>query len=733
MASTPARIPETGPAGASRVIEGTQDTERPPALADNEQTQADVGAALRGLRPDHLQEPASGIAEATKVGPAPDPGKLAAITVGPPTPRGLRAAPISRPGPPAPDPGGGPPMLAAARPPSASRSPTVASGPAASPPRPPVPSGDPTGPHLTRALGAPPASAGAAHASQPSFQSEGTSIGLAPLSPPVPVAPPQPHANVATSLPGGDVPRTRRCTSCNEHYPADFLVCPRDATPLVAAQTDVDPLVGKLIGETYQIVRVVGEGGMGRVYEARHLRLRERRFAVKCLHADLARNPEMAARFLREAESASSIKHENVVDVFDVHHLPDGTPYLVGEFLEGEELADYVRKRGPLEPRMAAKVARQVCDALSAAHERGIVHRDMKPENIFVLGSSIGAVERGESRSLHVKVLDFGISKAGPGDHSNLTRTGVIMGTPSYMAPEQARGRQVDHRADVYAVGACLYYMVTGRRPFDSDDPTSTLSMVLTEDPVRPREIDQRIPEMLELVIQRAMAKDANERYATMSELEKALAMATGKSSLAIPSGAAMRPIPISEPSIHASGAARAFDVAKAMLGSGSLPPPSQHTGNLARAARPTIVVTSVAIGAWLIGGTVAALAGLVRVLHDGEITLTESLLLVVGCLFAAGTPIALYVIHLRKVVWPNSVRALQLATDLKRTAVSALVAYGVVSIVGRIIHTVFWRSSRGLASGFWDIALLVFSVIAALTIGGFAPLVRNLRRRRHD
>ena len=745
MASTPARIPETGPAGASRVIEGTQDTERPPALADNEQTQADVGAALRGLRPDHLHEPASGIAEATKVGPAPDPGKLAAVTVGPPTPRGLRAAPISSPGQPAPAPAPasasacnprvGAPKLAAARPPLPTRGATVAGAPAASSPRPPVPSGDPTGPQLTRALRAPPASANASvvHAPEPSFQSEGTSIGLAPLSPPVP--PPQPHANLpmSPSLSGVDVPRTRRCTSCNELYPADFLVCPRDATPLVAAPTDVDPLVGKLIGETYQIVRVVGEGGMGRVYEARHLRLKERRFAVKCLHADLARNPEMAARFLREAESASSIKHENVVDVFDVHHLSDGTPYLVGEFLEGEELADYVRKRGPLEPRLAAKVARQVCDALSAAHERGIVHRDIKPENIFVLGNSIGAVERGESRTLHVKVLDFGISKAGPGDHSNLTRTGVIMGTPSYMAPEQARGRQVDHRADVYAVGACLYFMVTGRRPFDSDDPTSTLSMVLTEDPVRPREIDQRIPEMLELVIQRAMAKDANERYATMSELEKALAMATGKSSLAIPSGGAMRPIPISEPSIQVSGAARAFDVAKAMLGSGSLPPPSQHTGNLARAARPTIVVTSVAIGAWLIGGTVAALAGLVRVLHDGEITLTESLLLVVGCLFAAGTPIALYVIHLRKVVWPNSVRALQLATDLKRTAVSALVAYGAVAIVGRIIHTVFWRSSRGLASGFWDIALLVFSVIAALTIGGFAPLVRNLRRRRHD
>ncbi len=529
-----------------------------------------------------------------------------------------------------------------------------------------------------------------------------------------------------------DVPLTRRCTACETRYPADFLVCPRDASPLVdeaVPHADSDPLIGKLLGETYQIIRVVGEGGMGKVYEARHLRLKERRFAVKTLHSDLATNNEIVARFMREAESASSLSHPNVVDVFDVHHLPDGTPYFVGEFVEGDELANFVAARGPLEPRMAAAVGRQVCRALGAAHARGIVHRDMKPENIMILKSSIDAVAAGEVHAVTVKVLDFGISKAGDGDRSNLTRTGIIMGTPSYMAPEQARGKPVDLRADVYSTGAVLYFALTGRRPFDSDDPTSTISMVLTQDPPRPRSIDPRIPEAIELIVQKAMSKEARDRYQTMSELEKALAVfEDGGRGTALErvhhNMVADAPGDLGKSSTH-----RAFDLAQQMFAA-STPPPGQ-SGTLARVSRPTITVASAVLGAWLVGGTTAALAGLVRVLHDGEITLTECVLLVVGCLFAAATPLALYVLHVRKVIWPNSVRALQLAGDLKRTATAALVTYGGLSILARIGHTVFWRSSKGLGSGWWDIALFLVSLLAATTVGGFAPLVRNMRRRR--
>ena len=593
--------------------------------------------------------------------------------------------------------------------------PGSAGGLRAAPPRPVnAPNREPSSPKLVAA--APPSTRLPAVAPPPVPVRNATMLHAG--APPVELRPP--------SVP--DVPLTRRCTACETRYPADFLVCPRDASPLVDELADgvADPLLSKLLGDTYQIIRVVGEGGMGRVYEARHLRLKERRFAVKVLHSELAKNNEIVARFMREAESASSLSHPNVVDVFDVHHLPDGTPYLVGEFLDGEELADFVKNRGPLEPRMAAAVGRQVCRALAAAHARGIVHRDMKPENVFVLRSSIDALAAGRVHAVTVKVLDFGISKSGDSERSHLTRTGVIMGTPSYMAPEQARGKQVDLRADVYSTGASLYYALTGKRPFDADDPTSTISMVLTQDPPRPRSFDARIPEAIELIVQRAMAKDPRDRYQTMGELEKALAAFEDTGTAMVLQNSLAPVVPILER--EQTGAARAFDMAKDIFAGAS---PSGQSTSLAKIARPTITVASTVLGVWLVGGTTAALAGLVRVLHDGEITITECVLLVVGCLFAAATPVALYVLHVRKVIWPNSVRALQLAGDLKRTATAALIAYGGLAIFARIGHTVLFRSSKGLASGFWDIALFVVSVIAAVTVGGFGPLVRNMRRRR--
>src|SRR4051812_677295 len=323
--------------------------------------------------------------------------------------------------------------------------------------------------------------------------------------------------NIAASAGAVDSSLAKVCPTCGVHYPAEFKVCPRDATELVDADSseDRDELVGQTLSQTYTLLRVIGEGGMGRVYEARHTRIGSKRFAIKMLHPEYARQPEVLTRFQREAEAAAAIHSPYVVDVYDVDRTADGRPFIVGEFLEGKEFANYLDEVTKMAVPPAVRVVRQICKALATAHEKGVVHRDMKPENVFLTGDPALPV---------AKVIDFGISKHGDSPGTALTKTGMIMGTPSYMAPEQARGERVDHLADVYAVGAILYCALTGQRPFDRGDPTATLTAVLIEDPPRPRSIEASIPDSLEMVIQRAMAKRPQDRYANMAELEAELA-----------------------------------------------------------------------------------------------------------------------------------------------------------------------------------------------------------------
>jgi serine/threonine-protein kinase len=523
-------------------------------------------------------------------------------------------------------------------------------------------------------------------------------------------------------------PLPRVCSACGERYPSDFMVCPRDASPLTTDgnESAEDPLVGRVIGETYKIGRVIGEGGMGRVYEAKHLRLGDRRLAIKILHAELARDPEIVLRFQREAESASAIDHPHVIDVFDVHKTADGRPYLVGEFLEGQELGEHILKVGRLDVSTAATIARQICRALNAAHARGIVHRDMKPENVFITS---------RDGMPHIKVIDFGISKAQKRD-TNLTRTGLIMGTPSYMAPEQARGDKVDHRVDVYAVGALLYTALTGKKPFDNDDPTTILGMVLTSEPVRPRAIDPMIPEGLEVVVQRAMAKDPRDRYQTMVDLGEALApfeLANAPQSEAMQSILKRGNGTIVSPSAGGSGGGGlrldGFEAgARTMMAASGTS--QERDAREARLARPLIIGFSLAIAVWFVGGFVGALGGTVRWVRGGDLTITESILLVLGSGFLAMTPAVLFALHVKKSVWPNSVRALELAADLRRTAAIALVTYGAASIVTRILYTVLLRHADELASGGWDALLFVASFLGALIAGGVGPVARFFRRK---
>jgi serine/threonine-protein kinase len=307
-----------------------------------------------------------------------------------------------------------------------------------------------------------------------------------------------------STLPAGDAADARVCPLCGTSYPLDFVVCPRDASPLGLAEPDVDPLLGQVLAGTYRVLRLMAEGGMGRLYEAEHLRL-ERRVAVKVMHERWAKRTDLLARFEREARVLGRIRSPHVVQVLDVLQTADARPCIVCEKLEGEDLEARLARDGTLPLAVALDIARQACAGLADAHAAGVVHRDLKPSNLFLVAGG------------GVKVLDFGVARLAEGDdEARLTRTGAVVGTPAYMAPEQARGAAgVDARSDVYAVGAVLYRMLTGKAPYAGPDASSTLAAVIERAPTRPRAIDDTISEGVEAIVQTAMARDPTERPAT--------------------------------------------------------------------------------------------------------------------------------------------------------------------------------------------------------------------------
>jgi tRNA A-37 threonylcarbamoyl transferase component Bud32 len=307
------------------------------------------------------------------------------------------------------------------------------------------------------------------------------------------------------------------CPACNHRYPADFAVCPRDATPRPAQlAAAADPLIGEVLGRTYRIVRVLGEGGMARLYDAEHLRI-DARYAVKVIHHDLARDADLLVRFEREARAAGRIHSEHVVRLVDVLRTQDGRPCLVTELLEGEDLQARLDRVQRLSVAEAIPIARQICRAVAAAHAVGVVHRDLKPANVFL------CTPRASDDGPVVKVFDFGVAKL-DGDEK-LTRTDAVMGTAAYMAPEQARSAAAaDALADVYSASAVLYHMLTGQPPYGNVPAFSRLAMVLHEEPERPRTLEASIPDGVEAVIQHAMARDRPARIQSALELESQLA-----------------------------------------------------------------------------------------------------------------------------------------------------------------------------------------------------------------
>jgi serine/threonine-protein kinase len=276
---------------------------------------------------------------------------------------------------------------------------------------------------------------------------------------------------------------------------------------------------GQVLGDRYEVLGTLGKGGMGVVYRARDRQLDEV-VALKLLRAEaLASEPSLLERFKQEIKLARRITHRNVLRTHDFGEA-NGVPFISMEYLEGVTLKELVRNRGALPLGVALSFAKQMCHGLDAAHTQGVVHRDIKPHNMLILPES------GE-----LKIMDFGIARPSQvgGQDAGLTTAGTVMGTPDYMSPEQAQGRPADFRADIYSTGVVLFEALTGQLPFRGETVTQIIIGHIQQPPPRPRSINPRLPQGLEVAVLRCLQKDPDRRWQSVSELARALsAVSTG-------------------------------------------------------------------------------------------------------------------------------------------------------------------------------------------------------------
>ncbi len=275
-------------------------------------------------------------------------------------------------------------------------------------------------------------------------------------------------------------------------------------------ERSLERFVGTIIEDKYRVDALIGRGGMGAVFRAENLRI-HKPVALKLLSAPYEAGSDAERRFLREARVAGSLGHPNIVEVFDLGHTEDGMPFQVMELLEGQSLAERIRTEGALPEADGLDIAAQILSALEAAHGRGVVHRDLKPENVFLVERSGGLV---------AKLLDFGVSKSLTEQTLSITVTGVVVGTPYYLSPEQARGeRDLDHRVDIWAMGVLMYETLTGVLPFKAESYDELLKKIVSTRPQPPSRFQPRMTTAVEDIIQRAMAFRAEERFASASEM----------------------------------------------------------------------------------------------------------------------------------------------------------------------------------------------------------------------
>jgi len=330
-----------------------------------------------------------------------------------------------------------------------------------------------------------------------------------------------------------------RCPKCLVPFRATFTRCPRDGSELVWRVDD--PLIGATIADRYVLEALVGEGAMGLVYRAHHARL-SRLFALKLMFGDVAAEAAMRMRFAQEADAASRFCHPNVVSVVDFGRTERGILYLAMDYVDGETLASLIRRQGPLDEHRVVALSRQLARGLGHAHHAGLVHRDFKPANVAIaVGDDGGEVAR---------VLDFGLAiSEREGDRvGRLTEHGLVVGTPIYIAPEQAKDQPVDHRADLFALGVVMYEMLTGKPPFEGSGAEIARANVQLHPPaLSKRNPDVRVTPELEAIVFRLLEKRASDRYQSAEDVIAALdrfeEACRSAAPVAVAGGAAARPV----------------------------------------------------------------------------------------------------------------------------------------------------------------------------------------------
>jgi len=313
----------------------------------------------------------------------------------------------------------------------------------------------------------------------------------------------------------------KTCPLCSTEYPDDLRFCPNDGQTLRSSSPGQD-LVGQVLADRYHVMKKLGEGGMGQVYLAEHVKM-GRKSAIKVLNPSMVYDPDAVARFNREAANASRISHPSVCAIYDFGETPEGLIYLAMEFVEGQPLTEVLKREGALPVARAVAIFAQVAGALHAAHDLGIVHRDLKPDNVMIARARDGTDV--------VKVVDFGIAKLVGSDASQeVTKTGLVIGTPEFMSPEQLSGDKLDGRSDIYSLGLVFFKMLTGRLPFEAGTVQETLIQRLTEEPAKlaAARPDLRFPPGLQETLDSALARTPVARYQSAAKFAHEVASVTG-------------------------------------------------------------------------------------------------------------------------------------------------------------------------------------------------------------